>query len=130
MSKLSLPSEITMYATNVRDLKKDPRLALRQAEDAPVLVLDENQPNALILHLAPSMIDEERGLRPALAAALFKDGALSAGAAAKLSGLGYAEFVRHLDRLGIAVVGPDETSDADVSDLESWTLSSSRTPAP
>jgi predicted HTH domain antitoxin len=119
-----------MYSTNVRDLKKDPRRALRQAEDAPVLILDENEPNALILHLDSETMDAQRSLRPVLAAALFKDGALSLGAAAELSGLGYAEFLRHLDWLGIAVVDAHVSSDADARDLESWTLSSSRTPVP
>ncbi|AUB83163.1 hypothetical protein THSYN_20940 [Candidatus Thiodictyon syntrophicum] len=120
------PHETAMYSTNVRDLKKDPRRALRQAQDAPVLIMEENEPNALILHLDSATMDAQRSLRPALAAALFKDGALSTGAAAELSGLGHAAFLHHLDCLGIAVVDADETSDADASDLESWTLSSSR----
>jgi len=33
-----------MFATNVRNLKKNPSLALRQAEQAPVLVLNSDSP--------------------------------------------------------------------------------------
>lgn len=40
-----------MYATNVRDLKKNPSAALRHARDEPVLILKGNQPDAVLLHL-------------------------------------------------------------------------------
>ncbi len=32
-----------MYATNVRNLKKNPSLALRQAEESPVVVLKQSK---------------------------------------------------------------------------------------
>ena len=35
-----------MYATNVRNLKRNPSEALRQAEAEPVLIMKGNQPNA------------------------------------------------------------------------------------
>ena len=44
-----------MYATNVRNLKKNPSEALRQAEKSPVLILKGNTPNALIMHLDTSL---------------------------------------------------------------------------
>lgn len=62
-----------MYATNVRNLKKNPSEALRQAELAPVLVLKGNTPNALILHLNSSLDSTKNMLAPALASSLFKD---------------------------------------------------------
>ncbi len=34
-----------MYATHVRDLKKNPSMALRQARDEPVLILKGNEPD-------------------------------------------------------------------------------------
>jgi predicted HTH domain antitoxin len=109
-----------MYATNVRNLKKNPSLALRHAEESPVLVLKGNEPNAVILHLDKSLIETERSLRPALAATLYKDGSLSLGAAAKLSALPLTEFVRHLAGLGIEIVKQDETTGQEVKDLGKW----------
>ena len=109
-----------MHATNVRNLKKNPSLALRLAEDAPVLVLKGDRPNALIVHLEDSLLETERALRPALAAALFKEGTLSLGAAARVSGLPLAVFVRHLAGLGIDAVGPDETTMLEEKDLGPW----------
>ena len=40
-----------MYATNVRNLKRNPLEALRHAELEPVLILKGNQLNALLLNL-------------------------------------------------------------------------------
>jgi hypothetical protein len=109
-----------MYATNVTKLKENPSVALREAEDGPVLVLDGNVPNAVILHLDPSLQDIETGLRPALAAALYKDDVLSLGAAAELSGLAYGEFLQHLAALGIDVARIDETTNHETCDLGEW----------
>ncbi|NOS87471.1 MAG: hypothetical protein HOP34_02835 [Methylococcaceae bacterium] len=76
-----------MYATNVRNLKRNPSEALRHAELEPVLILKGNHPNALILNINSSLGDVAEQLKPALAASLFKDRVLSLGAAAQVSGL-------------------------------------------
>ncbi len=112
-----------MHATNVRSLKKNPSLALRQAEKSPVLVLKGDQPNALIVHLEGSLLDSEQSVRPALAAALFKDGTLSLGAAARLSGMPLQDFLQYLDELGIDVVRPDETTPLEEKDIGAWLAS-------
>ncbi len=113
-----------MHATNVRKLKKNPSLALRQAEESPVLVLKGNEPNALILHLNRSLTETEQALKPALAASLYKDGTLSLGGAAKLSGLSLTLFVQHLAELGIEIVQVDETTEQEVKDVSAWLESS------
>lgn len=113
-----------MYATNVRDLKKNPSLALRQARDAPVLILKGNEPDAVLLHLEKTLIDTEQSLRPALAATLYRDGVLSLGAAAKLSGLALTDFIQHLDSLEIEIVKSDETLEQEVADIAPWVASS------
>lgn len=112
-----------MHATNVRNLKKNPSLALRQAEEAPVLVLKGDQPNALIVHLNQSIAETSQVMRPALAASLFKDGVLSLGAATRLSGLAMQDFLGHLGDLGIDVVSPDETTPLETVDLDPWLAS-------
>ena len=112
-----------MYATNVRNLKKNPSLALRQAEESPVLVLKGDEPNALIVHLDKSLIEAERSLKPALAASLFKDGTLSLGGATRLSGMSVQSFIQFLAELGIDVVRSDETSDLETKDISAWLAS-------
>lgn len=112
-----------MYATNIRNLKKNPSLALRQAEEAPVLVLKGDEPNALIVHLDTSLLEAEQSVRPALAAALFKDGTLSLGGAARLSGMATSAFLQYLGELGIEVVRLDETTEHEAADLDRWLAS-------
>jgi len=112
-----------VHATNVRNLKKNPSLALRQAEESPVLILKGNEPNAVIVHLDKTVIDAEKSIRPSLAASLFKDGTLSLGAASRLSALTLQEFLWFLAELGIDVVSPDETTGHEVENLDQWLAS-------
>ena len=110
-----------MHATNVRALKKNPSLALRLARDAgPVLVLKGNEPDALLVHLDESLTDTENGIRPALAASLYRDGCVSLGKAAEVSGLSVSEFIDHLGSLGIDVVRHDETTSREAADVSAW----------
>ena len=112
-----------MHATNVRNLKKNPSLVLRQAEESPVLVLKGNEPNAVIVHLDKSIADAEQSVRPSLAASLFKDGTLSLGAASRLSNMTLQGFLSFLAELVIEVVRPDETTGHEVKDLDRWLAS-------
>lgn len=112
-----------MHATNVRNLKKNPSLALRLAEESPVLVLKGNEPNALIVHLDKSLLDAEQSVRPSMAASLFKGGTLSLGAACHLSGMTLSDFLGFLAELGIAVVRADETTGHEVKELDQWLAS-------
>ena len=80
-----------MYATNVRNLKRNPSEALRHAE-----------------------------LEPALAASLFKDRVMSLGAAAKISGLSLSEFIDHLAQLDIDLLIPDQQTSKELGVLASW----------
>ena len=109
-----------MHATNVRNLKKNPSLVLRQAEESPVLVLKGDEPNALIVHLDKSITEGEQSVRPALAASLFKDGTLSLGAAVRSSGMPMSDFLGFLGELGIAVVRSDETTNHEAKELDKW----------
>ncbi len=109
-----------MYATNVRNLKKNPSEALRQAEKSPVLVLKGNTPNALIVHLDNSLESTKNTLNPALASSLFKDKVLSLGAAAKVSGLSLADFIDHLAELDINIVTEDQQTAHEAQTLKTW----------
>ena len=109
-----------MYATNVRNLKKNPSEALRQAEESPVLVLKGNTPNALIVHLDTSLDKTKNMLNPALASSLFKDKVLSLGAAAKISGLCLSDFIDHLAELDIDIVTADQQTENEADTLKVW----------
>jgi len=109
-----------MYATNVRNLKKNPSEALRQAEQSPVLVLKGNTPNALIMHLETSLDKTTNMLNPALASSLFKDKVVSLGAAAKISGLSLSDFIDHLAELDIDIVSADQQTQHESKTLDTW----------
>jgi len=109
-----------MYATNVRNLKRNPSEALRHAEQEPVLILKGNEPNALLLNLKRSLDYTSGQLKPALAASLFKDRVLSLGAAANISGLSLSEFIEHLTQLDIDLVIPDAQTAQELATLDSW----------
>lgn len=109
-----------MFATNVRNLKRNPSEALRHAEQEPVLILKGNQPNALLFNLKTSLGDMNQQLKPALAASLFKDRVLSLGAAAQISGLSLSEFIAHLTELDIDLVVADSQTANEMAVLESW----------
>ena len=109
-----------MHTTNVRELKKNPSLALRLAREGPVLIMKGNEPDALLVHLDKSLTDAEAGVRPALAASLYRAGGVSLGKAAKISGLSLSEFIGHLGSLGIDIVRPDETTDNETRDVSPW----------
>lgn len=109
-----------MYATNVRNLKRNPSEALRHAELEPVLILKGNQPNALLFNLKSSLGELGEQLKPALAASLFKDRVLSLGAAAQISGLSLSEFIDHLSQLDIDLVVPDQQTPKELEILDSW----------
>ena len=105
--------------------QKNPSRALRLAKEGPVLILKGNEPDAVLVHLVRSLKDTESGVRPALAASLYRDGRVSLGKAAKISGLSLGEFIDHLGSLGMDVVGADETTDGESRDLSAWRSSSS-----
>jgi len=110
-----------VHSTNVRALKKNPSHALRMArETGPVLILKGDQPDALLVHLDGSLTATEAGLRPALAASLYREGCLSLGRAAAVSGLSVSDFATHLGSLGIDVVRQDETTRHETGDVSAW----------
>ncbi len=107
-----------MQATNVRALKKNPSQALRMArETGPVLILKGDEPDALLVHLDGSLTATEAGIRPALAASLYREGCLSLGRAATVAGLSVSDFVSHLGSLGIDIVREDEATPHEAGDV-------------
>jgi predicted HTH domain antitoxin len=105
-----------MQNVNVSDLKNNPSVALRQAKIAPVVVMNRNEPDAVILSFEQGQVFSAAGTRSALATALFRDGGLSLARSAKLANMSLSAFITHVSRLGIAVV--DQTPQEYLSDME------------
>jgi predicted HTH domain antitoxin len=110
-----------MKTVNVSGLKNNPSEALRMAHDDLVLVMNRNEPDALMIGLKSSKIIGMPGVRKALATALFKDGDLSLARSAKLADTPLADFIAHLSRLGIPVINQTaEEVQQDMDTLEQW----------
>jgi len=120
-----------MHAVSVSGLKNNPADALRQAKTAPVVVLNRDNPDALLIGLEQDGMLQAPGVRAALATALFRDGDLSLVRAAHVAAMDVSAFISHLSRLGIPAIrltAAETTTDLDT--LEQWLQSSSPTPAP
>jgi predicted HTH domain antitoxin len=116
---------IAMHAVNVRQLKNNPSEALRKAQKEMVVVMNGDQPSALLVHLEDMGLMQLPGIRQAMATALFKDGSLSLVRAAKLADMRLPDFMQHLSRSGIAVIhGSAKEVKKDVETLEAWLVSS------
>lgn len=115
-----------MKSVNVRELKNNPSQALRQAREDLVVVMNRDKADALLVHLDDEKLLGMPGVRLALATALYRDGNLPVGRAARLAGLTAVEFIQHLSRNGIAVVsGNVEEVRRDVETLDTWLAPSS-----
>ena len=91
------------------------------AHEDLVLVMNRNEPDALMIGLKSAKIIGMPGVRKALATALFKDGELSLARSARLAEMPLANFIAHVSRLGIPVI--DQTADEvreDMDTLEQW----------
>lgn len=90
-------------------------------QDDLVLVMNRNEPDALMIGLKSSKVIDMAGVRQALATALFKDGELSLARSAKLADMPLADFITHLSRLGIAAINQTaEEVQQDMDTLDQW----------
>jgi predicted HTH domain antitoxin len=119
-----------MEAVNVSGLKKNPSEALRLAQRDVVVVMNRGKPDALMVGVDASGVLDEKGVRPALATALFRGGNLSLVRAAKLAKMSVSQFASHISRLGIPVVSLDAAATRqDMETLYEWQASSGVMPA-
>jgi predicted HTH domain antitoxin len=114
-----------MEVVNVSGLKNNPSEALRKARKDVVVVMNRDQPDAMMVSLAGHGLLDQAGVRAALATALFRDGHLSLARSARLAQMSAAEFSRHVSRLGIAVISLDAAeTERDMDTLDEWLASS------
>ena len=114
-----------MHTVNVSGLKNNPSEALRNARDDLVVVMNRDQPDAVMIGLQSGKLLSEPGARAALATALFRDGGLSLARSARMAQMPLASFITHVSRLGIAVVSHDAQEVArDMETLDQWITAS------
>ncbi len=114
-----------METVNVSGLKNNPSEALRLAHRDVVVVMNRDQPDALMVGVEMAGVLNVNGVKPALATALFRDGHLSLVRAARLADMPVARFVAHVSRLGIPVVRLEaQETRRDMDTLEEWLASS------
>ena len=114
-----------METVNVSGLKNNPSEALRKARQDVVVVLNRDRPDALMIGVELAGGLDAKGVKPALATALFRDGNLSLAPAARLAEMTLGEFAAHFSRLGIPVVTLDaEEANRDMETLKAWLASS------
>jgi prevent-host-death family protein len=66
-----------VHAVSVSGLRHNPAEALRQARSSPVVVLNRNNPDAVLIGLEEDGLLQAPGVLAALTTALFRDGELS-----------------------------------------------------
>ena len=110
-----------MKTVNVSGLKNNPSEALRYSHEDLVLVMNRNEPDALIVGVNTGNVIDMPGVRKAMATALFKDGELSLARSAKLAKMALADFIEHISRLGIPVINQSaEEVQQDMDTLDQW----------
>ena len=110
-----------MKTVNVRQLKNNPSDALRMARKAPVVVMNRDQPEALLFHLDDQGLLGEPGVRLALATALYRSESVSLGRGARIADMPLADFMLHVSQEGIPVIrGNTKSLREDLKDLDVW----------
>lgn len=95
-----------MQTVNIRQLKANPSTALAAArEDDMVVVMNRDQPQALLIDLEQLGVPDLAAVRVALAISLFRTGSVSAGFAARVANKPLAEMLTLLSSLGLSLTG-------------------------
>jgi predicted HTH domain antitoxin len=111
-----------MRAVNIRELKNNPSEALRSAqEDDLVVVMNRDQPQALLVDLTRLKLPDMASVKVALAVSLFRQGNVSLGYAARIAGKPLSGMMDMLTHMGIPIV-PLLGSDVehDFATLDTW----------
>lgn len=116
-----------MKTVNIRQLKNNPSVALAAArEDDLVVVMNRDNPQALLVDLERLGVPDLPAVRVALAMSLFRQGVVSAGFAARMAGKHLSEMLTLLSSLGIPVTGnEDVAAEEAVDDMlqgAAWTV--------
>lgn len=109
-----------MQVVNIRQLKANPSVALREAKRDLVMVTNRDKPDALLVSMEQlAGIPNLEQVRLVIGVALFRDKLLSISAAAKVAGKSLSDMLTLVSGMGIPVVDylPEEL-DAEISTAE------------
>ncbi|MDX9989359.1 UPF0175 family protein [Thiothrix unzii] len=94
-----------MQVVNIRQLKANPSVALREAKNGLVMVTNRDKPDSLLVSMEQlSGIPNLAQVQLVLGVALFRDKLLSISAAAKVAGKSLSEMLSIVSAMGIPVV--------------------------
>ena len=100
-----------MQTVNIRQLKTNPSTALAAARaDDIVVVMNRDNPQALLIDLERLGLPDLPAVRVALAVSLFRSAAISAGFAARMAGKPLPEMLTLLSSQGIPLTGNDKAA--------------------
>lgn len=120
-----------MRAVSIRELKNNPSAALREAREEMVVVMNRDKPQALLVDLQQLGIPDTAGLRMALAVALFKQGNVSLGYAARVAGKSLHEMMTALSNMRIPLVAlTPEDIEHDFAVIDAWFQNPPSSPTP
>ena len=109
-----------MKAVNVRELKNNPSAAMRAAKDGPVIVLNRDSPEVLMLNAKDPEL-EKHGASVAIAIALYRDDAVTLAKAARIAKMPLVDFMAHASAQGIPVLkGDARTLDEELLNFRQW----------
>lgn len=94
-----------MHAVNIRQLKSNPSVALREAKNDLVVVMNRDTPDALLVGIEQLGIADLPHVRSALAVSLFRGGDISVATAARVAQVPLADMLSLLSGMGIPLYG-------------------------
>ncbi len=111
-----------MQAFNIRQLKNNPSTALRAAhEDDMVVVMNRDNPTALIVDLEKMDLPDLESVKLSLAVSLFKSGVISAGSAARMANRNLSDMLTLLSSLNIPLTGNNmDDAKSDMGVAKQW----------
>jgi predicted HTH domain antitoxin len=111
-----------MQVVNVRQLKANPSVALREAKHDLVMVTNRDKPDALLVSMEQlAGIPNLEQVRLVMGISLFRDKLLSIAAAAKVAGKSLAEMLTLVSAAGIPVVDfSTEEAETEATFAERW----------
>lgn len=111
-----------MHAVNIRQLEANPANALCDAKnDDLVVVMNRDHPEAVLVSLDKLELPDLDAVRVALAAALLRNGTVSAGFAARMAGKPLPAMLALLSSLEIPVAGASASeAHNDMSTARQW----------
>ena len=94
-------------------------MALQHAKQGPVVVLKDDQPDALLVNFE-ALESLAADAREAFAADLYRARCVSLGKAVEVSSMSTSAFLEHIGSLGVEVAQLDETTAGETQDASRW----------